>query len=678
MLQVSNEARQADMTFRTFTLFSFVSLLIIITAPTLFAQEVATWSASIEQSSVKPGDQVVVKVKAVINEKWHIYSATPMEEGPEATSIEFSASSALKRKGAIRQPKPIVKFDEAFSLNTEFFEKKVTFSVPAVVKSNAKPGEQKAIVEVTFMACNDRLCIPPKTIEVPLSLTVTEADPGTVAADETADDTTATIAADTKSSGTSVTTAPPTSQSLGYGDQGDVERARSEGLWAYIGLAMSVGALSLLTPCVFPMIPITVSFFTKREQATRGRSVRDALIYSFGIIFTFTVLGILLAVFAGASGINEFAANPWINVIIALIFIVFALNLFGLFEIVVPSGILTKLTERSGSGQGIVSLLLMGLTFTLTSFTCTVPFIGTVMVAAASGEIWWSVVGMLAFSTVFAFPFFLLALFPSWLKSMPKSGGWLNSVKVVMGFLELAAAMKFLSNVDLILSMGILSRDLFLSFWVGIGAITTSYLLGLFQLPHDSKVERIGVMRMMFSVFFLGITVFLYTGLGGKPLGEIDAFLPPIQYQETIEAARGSSASLSGEETGGTKEVWMADYAKALEKAKAESKPVFIDFTGFSCTNCRWMEANIFTRGDVKSLLDKFVMVRLYTDGRGEQYDRNRVLQESRFGTVALPLYVIMSSDDTHLGTFPGLTRKPEEFVSFLQAGLRDASKKAS
>ncbi|MBI5648529.1 MAG: thioredoxin family protein [Ignavibacteriae bacterium] len=666
------------MTFRTFTLFSFVSLLTIGAASSLWAQEVATWSASIEQSSVKPGEQVLVKVRAVINEKWHIYSATPMEEGPEATSIEFSASSALKRKGAIRQPKPIVKFDEAFSLNTEFFEKKVTFSVPAVVKSNAKPGEQKAVVEVTFMACNDRLCIPPKTIEVPLSLTVGEADPGSVAADETADDTTATIAADTKSSGTSVTTTPPASQSLGYGDQGDVERARSEGLWAYIGLAMSVGALSLLTPCVFPMIPITVSFFTKREQATRGRSVRDALIYSFGIIFTFTVLGILLAVFAGASGINEFAANPWINVIIALIFIVFALNLFGLFEIVVPSGILTKLTERSGSGQGIVSLLLMGLTFTLTSFTCTVPFIGTVMVAAASGEIWWSVVGMLAFSTVFAFPFFLLALFPSWLKSMPKSGGWLNSVKVVMGFLELAAAMKFLSNVDLILSMGILSRDLFLSFWVGIGAITTSYLLGLFQLPHDSKVERIGVMRMMFSVFFLGITVFLYTGLGGKPLGEIDAFLPPIQYQETIEAARGSSASLSSEEAGGTKDVWMADYAKALEKAKAESKPVFIDFTGFSCTNCRWMEANIFTRGDVKSLLDKFVMVRLYTDGRGEQYDRNRVLQESRFGTVALPLYVIMSSDDTHLGTFPGLTRKPEEFVSFLQAGLRDASKKAS
>lgn len=678
MLQVSNEARQVDMTFRTFTLFSFVSLLTIGAASSLWAQEVATWSASIEQSSVKPGEQVLVKVRAVINEKWHIYSATPMEEGPEATSIEFSASSALKRKGAIRQPKPIVKFDEAFSLNTEFFEKKVTFSVPAVVKSNAKPGEQKAVVEVTFMACNDRLCIPPKTIEVPLSLTVGEADPGSVAADETADDTTATIAADTKSSGTSVTTTPPASQSLGYGDQGDVERARSEGLWAYIGLAMSVGALSLLTPCVFPMIPITVSFFTKREQATRGRSVRDALIYSFGIIFTFTVLGILLAVFAGASGINEFAANPWINVIIALIFIVFALNLFGLFEIVVPSGILTKLTERSGSGQGIVSLLLMGLTFTLTSFTCTVPFIGTVMVAAASGEIWWSVVGMLAFSTVFAFPFFLLALFPSWLKSMPKSGGWLNSVKVVMGFLELAAAMKFLSNVDLILSMGILSRDLFLSFWVGIGAITTSYLLGLFQLPHDSKVERIGVMRMMFSVFFLGITVFLYTGLGGKPLGEIDAFLPPIQYQETIEAARGSSASLSSEEAGGTKDVWMADYAKALEKAKAESKPVFIDFTGFSCTNCRWMEANIFTRGDVKSLLDKFVMVRLYTDGRGEQYDRNRVLQESRFGTVALPLYVIMSSDDTHLGTFPGLTRKPEEFVSFLQAGLRDASKKAS
>jgi thiol:disulfide interchange protein DsbD len=397
--------------------------------------------------------------------------------------------------------------------------------------------------------------------------------------------------------------------------------------------------------------------------------VRDAVIYSFGIIFTFTVLGILLAVIFGASGINQFAANPWMNLLIAVIFLVFALNLFGLFEIVVPSGMLTKLTNASGSGQGIVSLLLMGLTFTLTSFTCTVPFIGTVMVAASSGEIWWSVVGMLAYSTVFAFPFFLLALFPSWLKSMPKSGGWLNSVKVVMGFLEMAAAMKFISNVDLIWSLGILSRDLFLSFWVGIGGVVTMYLLGIFQLPHDTKPERIGVFRMLFGIFFLGISVYLYTGLGGKPLGEIDAFMPPMDYNATIQAAGGSQSSNSGEAS----EQWFTNYAQALAKAKAESKPVFIDFTGFACTNCRWMEANVFTLPAVKALLKDFVMVRLYTDGQGPEYDENRKLQEGRFGTVALPLYVIMSNADATVGSFPGLTRKPEEFVDFLKSGLDKA-----
>jgi thiol:disulfide interchange protein DsbD len=436
---------------------------------------------------------------------------------------------------------------------------------------------------------------------------------------------------------------------------------------------MSVGALALLTPCVFPMIPITVSFFTKREAATRFQSVRDALIYSFGIIFTFTGLGILLALIFGASGINQFAANPWMNILIAVVFIVFALNLFGLFEIVVPSGILTKLTIASGSGQGIASLLLMGLTFTLTSFTCTVPFVGTVMVAAAKGEIWWSIVGMLAFSSVFALPFFLLALFPSWLKSMPKSGGWLNSVKVVMGFLEFAAAMKFLSNVDLIWGLGILSRDLFLSFWVGIGILITTYLLGKFLLPHDSKLEKVGVFRMMWSMFFLGISIYIFTGLNDKPLGELDAFLPPMNYSETISAASLGDAGTMG----GTKNVdnvtWYSDYAEALKVAKAESKPIFIDFTGFACTNCRWMESNIFPRRDVQEMFKEFVLVRLYTDGSGKVYDRNRVFQESRFGTVALPLYVTMSSDDEQLTTFPGLTRKPEEFLRFLRDGLSKA-----
>jgi thiol:disulfide interchange protein DsbD len=668
------------------TIIPAILIFTLMMASSGLAQEAAKWSAKPVTATVKAGATVEVKVTADVTEGWHIYSTTPQEEGPEPTEIGFAAGGPFTRAGKIRQPKPIVEFDENFGIQTEYYDKDVTFTVTAKVKASAKTGRQKIVVEVRFMACNDRMCLPPKTVEVPFDITIEPGDPsaqtgGDVISEATdaigqtsgtaSDSSTSVTAAGTDDSGTPA----DESESFGYGDERDVEKAKEEGFWAYIGLAMSVGALALLTPCVFPMIPITVSFFTKREAATRFQSVRDALIYSFGIIFTFTGLGILLALIFGASGINQFAANPWMNILIAVVFIVFALNLFGLFEIVVPSGILTKLTIASGSGQGIASLLLMGLTFTLTSFTCTVPFVGTVMVAAAKGEIWWSIVGMLAFSSVFALPFFLLALFPSWLKSMPKSGGWLNSVKVVMGFLEFAAAMKFISNVDLIWGLGILSRDLFLSFWVGIGILITTYLLGKFLLPHDSKLEKVGVFRMMWSMFFLGISIYIFTGLNDKPLGELDAFLPPMNYSETISAASLGDAGTMG----GTKNVedvtWYSDYAEALKAAKAESKPLFIDFTGFTCTNCRWMESNIFTRKDVKALFEEFVLVRLYTDGRGKVYDRNRVFQESRFGTVALPLYVTMSFDDEQLTTFPGLTRKPEEFLRFLRDGLNKAGK---
>jgi len=648
----------------------------------LHGQEAAKWTAKPASSTVTAGSTVEVRVTAQLIDDWRIYSTTPVEEGPIPTDIDFAETAPLSRTGKIRQPPPIVKYDEAFEIDTEFYDQDVTFSITGKVKSTAVLGKQRAIVEVTFMACNDRMCLPPKTVEIPFDITIeaaaaSEEQLGAAEdAEELVDEAEATASAQESPdplSGDEEETGP-----TGYGDERDMERARAEGLWAYILLAMSVGALALLTPCVFPMIPITVSFFTKREAATRGQAVRDASIYSFGIIFTFTGLGIVLALLFGASGITQFAANPWMNILIATIFIVFALNLFGLFEITIPSGLLTKLTVASGSGRGITSLLLMGLTFTLTSFTCTVPFVGAVMVAAAKGDIWWSIVGMLAFSTVFALPFFLLALFPSWLKTMPKSGGWLNSVKVVMGFLELAAALKFISNVDLIWGIGILSRDLFLSFWVGIGIFITVYLLGFFLLPHDSKLEKLGVVRMLWSVFFLGISVYLYTGLHDRPLGELDAFLPPMHYQETIRAASmgavdipglpGDMTATAGHAKSGE---WFSNYEEALNKARAESRPIFLDFTGFACTNCRWMEANIFPRREVQALLRDYVLVRLYTDGQGAVHRRNRDFQEQRFGTVALPLYVTMSPADEPLTTFPGMTRKPDEFIKFLEDGLR-------
>jgi thiol:disulfide interchange protein len=648
-------------------------LLLTVLVSGSFAQEAAKWSAKTDKSVVKQGETFRILVHAKMNDKWHVYSATPMEDGPVETSFDAHEGSSYVLKGKVKQPKPTIQYDEAFDIDTEYFEHEVTFTLTAVLAADAKPGSKKQNVDVTFMACNDRMCLPPSTIEVPFTLTV-EGSEETASDDEGQDEdgigsaAMTEIETDDDTSDAIITSGADDAEGKTlYGDERDIERARKEGFWAYIGLAMSVGALALLTPCVFPMIPITVSFFTKREAATRGRSIRDASIYSIGIMFTFTGLGILLAVLFGAAGINQFAANPWMNILIAAVFIIFALNLFGMFEIVVPSGILNKLNTKSNQGTGVVSILLMALTFTLTSFTCTVPFVGTVMVAAASGEIWWSVAGMLAFSAVFALPFFLLALFPSWLKSMPKSGGWLNSVKVVMGFLEIAAAMKFLSNVDLIWGLGLLNRDLFLAFWVGIGVIVTMYILGKIQLPHDTVLEKLGAIRVLFAVFFLGISVYIYTGLGDKPLGELDAFLPPMDYETTIQAAGGAtSAVMPG---GGEKEVWLDSYETALQVAKAENKPIFIDFTGFACTNCRWMESNVFTKRQVKALLKDFVLVKLYTDGQGEMYDRNRDFQQDRFGTVALPLYVVMNAENKEVNRFPGMTRETQEFVDFLEAG---------
>ena len=389
------------------------------------------------------------------------------------------------------------------------------------------------------------------------------------------------------------------------------------------------------------------------------------MIYCFGIIFTFTGLGLGLAALLGATGINQFAANPWVNLAITAVFVGFALNLFGLYQIGVPSGVLTKLSS-TGEARGSLQTLLMGLTFTLTSFTCTVPFVGTVLVATSQGDWLWPALGMLGFSTVFAAPFFVLALVPKFLTALPRSGGWLNSVKVTMGFLELAAAMKFISNVDLVWNWRIFSREVVLAVWLSIAILATLYLLGKFQLPHDTRVEHLGVMRMMSAMLFLAIGFYLFTGLIGGSIGELDAFLPP-----RTSGVLGLTGGSRGSEL-----KWHTTLEPALADARAQRKAVFIDFTGYTCPNCRWMEANIFTLAAVHTELEKYVRVQLYTDGVGRQYEDNQKYQKDSFGTVALPLYAILDSEGNKIASFPGMTRRPEEFVSFLRTPLPMTSHK--
>ncbi|MGH9935097.1 MAG: protein-disulfide reductase DsbD family protein, partial [Blastocatellia bacterium] len=406
------------------------------------------------------------------------------------------------------------------------------------------------------------------------------------------------------------------------------------------------------------------------DQKSSGAAVGQAAFFSAGIIFTYTALGLALAVIAGPTGLNQLASSPWMNLFLTLLFVIFALNLFGMFEIRIPTGLVSKLDAKAQTGQAgtTFATILMGITFTLTSFTCTTAFVGTVLIYATRGDWFWAVVGMLAFATAFAAPFFLFALFPRWLSSLPKSGGWLNSVKVVMGFLEIAAAFKFLSNVDLVWGWDTVSRNLVLAAWVAIALVTAIYLLGKIQLPHDSPVERLGVMRMLFATSFFAVAFYLLTGLLGAPLGELDAWLPP--EDRNVSFSRSGPSSNDGKNA---QNLWIESYDTALQKARAENKPVFLNFTGVTCTNCRWMEKNMFPDPLVKKELDRFVLAELFTDRETAAHqvedEKNAERQSTQFGSAALPLYAIISPGEKTLAVFPSLTRNKQEFIGFLQRG---------
>lgn len=436
---------------------------------------------------------------------------------------------------------------------------------------------------------------------------------------------------------------------------------------SFLWLAISAGALSLLTPCVFPMVPITVSYFTHHAGAGRASAAQNAAVFAGGIIATFTALGVALAVFVGATGISRFAAHPWVNVAIAVMFLVFALNLLGYYEISVPSGLLNRLdaVTRNGGSNGTVGALLMGVMFTLTSFTCTAPFVGTLLVMASQGEWQRPVVGMLAFSATFALPFFGLALAPHALARLPRSGGWLNSVKVVMGFLEIAAALKFLSNADLVLGWGVFTRPVVLVAWALLAGLVAVYLIGKLTFPNDTPLARLSLARGALAAIFLIGGGWLGSGLNGRPMGELESFLPP----RAADTPEGLRAAARGRIPGEL--LWHVnalDSARAI--ARAEDRRVFIDFTGYTCTNCRWMEANMFTIPEVRAELGKFVLARLLTDGEGDVYERQQEYQKTQFGTIALPLYAVVDGNGKTVATFAGLTRSREEFIEFLKGAL--------
>ena len=645
------------------------------------AQNPVSLTMTVSPTSIPADGKGTARISASIGGGWNMYSITQGGGGPIPTRI--SLGDGPFKMGAVSGPRPKVKLDPNFGINTESYSGSAAFTVPFTVNADAPEGASTFNTKVRYQVCNDTVCLPPKT--VPLSAAITISAAGATASPTPSPSATPTPTPSPTPDANTNVNANTTANLNENGDansnvvvsQGDIFSANSNAapvtrsaesdindqpVWGFIWLAITMGALSLLTPCVFPMIPITVSYFTKHGSTSRLGAIGEATIYSGGIILTFTGLGVALALIFGAAGINQFATSPWINLLIAGIFLAFAFSLLGAYEIGVPSSVLTKLDSvtRKNDSHKIIALLLMALTFTLTSFTCTAPLVGTVLVAASQGDLFYPIVGMLAFSAVFALPFFILALAPNLMKSLPRSGSWMNSVKVVMGFLEIGLALKFISNVDLIWGWGIFTREVVIAGWIAISVLIVIYLLGLFRFSHDSDNIRVGLVRVLVTICFTTLTFYLLTGLFGASLGEIESFLPPAKPVPVV--AGGTTTTTSGQVT------WITnDLEAAVARSNTENKNMFIDFTGYTCTNCRWMEANMFTRPAVSSELKKFALVRLYTDGDGEPYESFQKMQEEKFGTVALPLYAIISPTGRILATFEGLTRNEEEFIAFLQ-----------
>lgn len=627
---------------RLLFVFVLVALALVSLAQ---APERVKWSAKFSRDDVRPGEHAQLLITAETAEGWHIYDA--LRDGDwTKTTFTIADGQPWKADGPPVQPKPTTKFDQGFQVDVDTFEGTVVFALPVSLDTGAS-GSGTLKVSTKSQACDARSCDMPRTVDLEVPYTVAS---GPVRPEFTAAITTVPPQSGLKSGAPepakAASDAPvdPTTAS--------VNKAKQSGLLAYLGLAFSAGLLALLTPCVWPMVPITVSFFSKKKGDDKKGNLKGAVWYCVGIMGTFTLLGLLTTLAFGASGIQRLAANPWVNLGLGVLFVVLALNLFGVFEIVIPQKFVNKAQKGTKAG-GIAGPLLMGLTFSLTSFTCTVPFVGTLLVSATTGDIVWPVLGMLAFSLAFALPFFFLAMFPGYLAKLPRSGAWLVSVKAYMGFLELAAALKFFSNIDVTVAkqpLGLLPQEVFLSVWATIFVLASLYLLGWIHLATDPGEVKAGWSRRLFGIANIAVAVYLLAAIGGKAtLGPLTGFLPAYQVGK-------SDAALT----------WHEKLEPAVTEAEGEGKLVFINFTGQTCTNCRVMEKTVFPRPEVKDALKGFARAELFTDREFPEDQANAKLREELTKSSTNPVYVVMTPDRKVLGVLPGLS-SPEEFLGFIQ-----------
>jgi len=654
-------------------------------------QKPVTWSFSNKQVSESEYDLILT---ASIDNSWHLYSQFIGKGGPVATSFKFTPSSKYKLIGKVSEsPKPRKIFEKVFDMEVAFFEKKATFTQK--IKLNVPATKIKGTL--TFMACDDSQCLPPEDIDFSFDLkgatvlaTDAKALPPAVAtsASDTAKTVGATASTDEKDSASLVETSQVSVATSG--DSG------KQSLWTIFILGLLGGFAAFLMPCIFPMVPMTVSYFTKKE-VTKRKGVRNALIYGVSIVVIYVVLGLLITVIFGADALNVLSTNGIFNFFFFLLLVAFALSFLGAFELVLPSSWVNKIDSKSDK-RGFGGLFFMAGTLALVSFSCTGPIVGTLLVqAATSGQLLGPAIGMLGFAITLAIPFVLFAMFPAWMKALPKSGGWLNSVKVVLGFLELGFSFKFLSNVDLAYHWNLFDREIFLSLWIVISALLGFYLLGKLRLPNDSDVKHVSTPRLMLAIITLSFTMYMIPGLWGAPLKSISAFLPPMSTQDFVMSA--NNVPVAAHNSGNHKygDIFHAplgldvffDYDEGLAYAKKMNKPVFIDFTGHACVNCRKMEASVWPDKVVLShLSNDYVVIQLYVDDKtdlaaAEQsvstYSGHKIvtignkwsnLQASRFNANSQPFYVLLDNKGNLLVQPQGAEYDAVLFSKYLESGL--------
>ena len=603
------------------------------------------WRLEFAEEEYRPGATALARLVAEIEDGWHFYSTTTPEGIPLAVGV---AESDAVTGWRAHQPDPEIVFDPNFQAEVEWYTGEAVILIEIDLAEDVS-GELPIEALVRYGACDDRQCLAPKRKSATALVRV---EPSATAS-------AVTLPSDYQPAQVNPVGRPRSRDAASTASNAagaDEFEASGQGLLGFSLLALGFGFVAILTPCVFPMIPIYMGSFMSDASRPWGAVLRQAGTFCIGVIVLFTALGGILSASLGPFGLSQIGSNPWANLLIAAVMFFFAFSMLGAFEITVPSSWTTGASQHS-AGTGLISTLMLSLVFTLASFACTGPFIGSLLAGSvAAGSSVYPVVGMTLFATGLSAPFFALAMFPALLNKLPRSGGWLALSKRTAGIVIVAVAVKYLGNVDRVLGWELLSRERFLAIWIVLFGAAALYLWGLLRIGEDADSQSIGLVRFGFGGAFLALALSLLPGMVGGSLGELEAHVPEAAGPSWGAGGDGSIA-------------WIKDdYDGAAASARNAGQPLLVSFTGYACSNCKWMKANMFTKPEVDELIRDFVLVELYTDGLDEASERHQAYQVERFRSSSIPFYALIRPDGSVAATFSGQTRDVQEFREFLMS----------